>query len=119
MTEEKSKRYFCKGLKIDDKTQEYVEKKVSALEKLIEKITKTEVEIDLDKKGHYRVEVMIKTPYHLYRAEDTTESIEGSIDSVENQLRGQITSRKDKRRTLLKDGWRKIKESLVFDRNAK
>lgn len=119
MPVEKSKRYLYNGLKIEDRTYEYIEKKVAALEKLLETVLKTEIEINLDKKGKFRVEVMIKTPYQLYRGEETSESIEGSIDLVEEQLRKQITSRKDKRRTLFRDGWRRVKEGLAFGRNVK
>jgi len=42
---------------------------------------------------------MIKTPYCLYRAEETTESIEGSIDIVSDELKIQIKKDLDKVRT--------------------
>jgi len=110
MTIENTRRYYYRGVKIDDRTYDYIEKKIIATEKLLDKVGQIEIEIDLDKKGKFRVEVMIKTPYKLFRAEDTTESIEGSIDSVENQLKGQIKNAKDKRKTLIRKGGRKIKE---------
>lgn len=116
---ENSRRYFYRGVDIDDRTYDYIEKKIMAIEKLLDKISKIEIEIDLDKKGKFRVEVMVKTPYQLYRAEDTTQSIEGSIDSVDLQLRDQIKGQKDKRRTLIKKGGRKLKEGIVVDKFAK
>jgi len=120
MTVENSTRLFFKGLKIDDRTDEYITKKINALEKLLDKVTRVEIEIDLDKKKNkFRVEVMIKTPHQLYRAEDTTQSIEGSIDSVEEDLREQITKDKEKVRTLRLRGRRSIKKKTVLDKDAR
>lgn len=119
MTVENSRRYFYRGVTIDDRTYDYIEKKIIAIEKLLEKVSQVSVEIDLDKKGKFRVEVMVKTPYKLFRAEDTTISIEGSIDSVDLQLRDQIKSQKDRRKTLIKKGGRLIKEKMVIDEKAR
>lgn len=116
---ENSRRLFFKGVKIDDRTEDYIEKKIVALEKILSRVTRVEVEIDLDKKGKFRVEAMIKTPYQLYRAEETTESIEGSVDLVEAQLRNQITEDLDRVRTLKKRGARSIKKKMVIDGNAR
>ena len=120
MTVEKSLRLFFKGLTIDDRTEEYITKKINAIEKLLDKVMRVEIEIDMDKKKNkFRVEVMIKTPYQLYRAEDTTQSIEGSIDSVEEDLREQITKDKEKVRTLRIRGKRSIKKKTVLDTGAR
>ncbi len=78
-----------------------------------------EVEIDLDKKGKFRVEVMLYTPYQKYRAEDTTESIEGSIDSVYEELENQIHHDKDRIITLQRRGGRSLKKKVVVDENAR
>jgi ribosomal subunit interface protein len=112
-------RFFFKGVKIDDRTEEYIKKRLNSVEKLLEKILQIEVEIDLDKKGKFRVEVMVKTPYKLYRAEETTESIEGSVDIVEDELKVQITKDKDKRKTLIKRGRMSIKKKITLDKNAR
>jgi ribosomal subunit interface protein len=120
MTIEKSMRLYFKGLKIDERTEEYVTKRLQGVQKLLEKINRIEVEIDMDKKKNkFRVEVMIKTPYNLYRAEDTTQSVEGSIDSVENDLREQIRKDKEKIRTLRLRGRRSIKKKTVIDKDAR
>ena len=119
MTIENSRRYFYRGVVIDDRTYDYIEKKIIAIEKLLEKVSQVSIEINLDKKGKFRVEVMVKTPYKLFRAEDTTISIEGSIDSVDLQLRDQIKSQKDRRKTLIRKGGRLIKENLVVDEKAR
>lgn len=112
-------RYFYKGLEIDDRTREYVEKRLKSIDRLLENVLQTEIEIDLDKKGKFRVEVMIKTPRDLYRAEDITDSVEGSIDMVVDELTDQITHAKDKLRTIKKRGAMSLKKKAVLDENAR
>ena len=110
---------LLKGVKIDSRTENYIEKRLQAVRKMLNNILRVEVEIDLDKKGKFRVEVMIKTPYKLYRAEEITESIEGSIDLVVEQLKVQIRRSKDKIATLRKRGERSIKKKTVIDEDAR
>jgi ribosomal subunit interface protein len=112
-------RFMYKGVKIDDRTKEYILKRLSQLDKVTEKVLLQEVEVDLDKKGKFRVEVMIKTAYELFRAEETTESVEGSIDLVVDELKVQITKDKERRMTLMKRGARSIKKKIVVDKSAR
>ena len=112
-------RFMYKGLEIDDLTKDYILKRMEQVHKVIDKILHTEIEIGLDKKGHFRVEVMVKTPYELYRAENTTISIEGSIDSVVDDLKVQMTKDKDRRKTMIKRGARSIKKKIVIDGDAR
>ena len=113
-----SLRLFCKGVVIDDRTRNYVEKRLFGIEKILQGILGIEVEIDLDKKGKFRVEVMVKTPYQLYRSEETTESIEGSVDIVVEELKNQIRKDKERVKDLRIRGKRSIKKRIVFDKNA-
>lgn len=110
---------YFKGLKIDARTEAYVRKRLGTIERMLNKILRVEVEIDMDKKGKFRVEAMIRTPYQLYRAEDTTESIEGSVDSVEDDLKEQIRKDKERVRTLRIRGKRSIKKKTVIDKSAR
>lgn len=119
-------RIMLKGLTIDERTREYVEKRISSIKKLLKKYDgdepdtlKVEVEINLDKKGKFRVEVMVKTPRNLYRAEETTESVEGSVDLVENQLKTQIRRKKEEIRTKIVRGARSIKKKMAIDEDAR
>lgn len=115
----KNMRLFFKGVKIDERTEEYIRKRLEYIEKILDKILHVEVEIDLDKKGKFRVEVMIKTPYDLYRSEDTTQSIEGSVDAVAEDLKNQINRNKDRLITLRRRGGRSIKKKMALDENAR
>jgi len=120
MTAKNSAKFLFKGVKIDDRTQSYINKKIMSVEKLLDGPVRAEVEIDLDKKkGKFRVEVMIKTPYKLYRAEETTESIEGSIDFAENDLKAQIRKDKEKIQTLKMRGRMSIKKKLTVAKEAR
>ena len=120
MTIENSSRFFYKGIKIDDRTYEYVQKRLAAIDKILKKVLRVEVEIDIVKKKNlFRVEVMVKTTHKLYRAEDSTESIEGSIDSIVDDLKIQINRDKDKLVTLRRRGGRSLKKKLAIDQNAR
>jgi ribosomal subunit interface protein len=119
MSTTENMRFFFKGLEVDDLTRGYIEKRLSTLDKFIENILKSEVEIDLDKKGKFRVEVMLHTPRNMFRADNTTSSIEASIDMVVDELQTQVTHLKDKLRTLKKRGAISLKKKVVLDEGAR
>jgi len=112
-------KFLFRGVQIDGRTKEYVEKRLGTLDKFNKDILKTEVEIDLDKKGKFRVEVMISTPRNMFRADDTTESIEASVDIITDELQNQMTRLKDRLRTLKKRGALSLKKKMVIDKGAR
>lgn len=113
-------RLFFKGVKVDERTEDYIRKRLLTIQKFLPKILRVEVEIGIDKKKNlFRAEVMVKTPYKLYRAEDTTESIEGSVDSVVDDIKIQINRDKDKMVTLRRRGGRSIKKKMAIDEKAR
>lgn len=112
-------RFLFKGVEIDERTQEYILKRLARIAKLVDKVTEFEIEVSRDKKGKFRVEMMVKTPKNLYRAEETTVSIEGSTDTVIDELEVQIAKKKNKQRDLKLRGKRSIKKKLVFDKDSR
>jgi ribosomal subunit interface protein len=112
-------RFLFKGVTIDERTRNYIEKKLQTIDKFLENGQQVEVEIDLDKKGKFRVEIMVKTPRNLFRAENISESIEASTDLGVDQLQDQINHLKDRLRTLKKRGAMSIKKKTVLDENAR
>lgn len=112
-------RFLFKGLDIDDRTRDYVVKRLARIEKLVDPVSDFSIEIDQDKKGKFRVEVMVKTPHNLYRAEETTVSVEGSTDVVIDELEVQIDKKKNKNRDLKLRGNRSIKKKLTVDESAR
>ncbi|MFZ5982293.1 MAG: ribosome hibernation-promoting factor, HPF/YfiA family [Patescibacteria group bacterium] len=112
-------RYFCKNLTIDGKTLEYIEKRLTRVSRVLDRIIRIELEAELDKKGFYRLEVMIKVPRKLYRAEETSESLESSVDTVVDELLSQIRKDKDRVREVRERGARSIKKKMSLDKNSR
>ncbi len=112
-------RYLTKGLELDDRTSDYIDKRLKRLAKLVDPVSRFEVEVTKDKKGKFRVEVMIKTPHNLYRAEETSVSVEGSLDIAVDELEAQLAKNKTKSRDLKRRGQRSIKKKVVLDQAAR
>lgn len=112
-------RYLFTGLDIDSRTREYIEKRLTRIEKLADWGDRFEIEIEKEKRGHFRVEVMVIGPHHQLRAEESTQSVEGSIDAVVDELEGQIIKLADRKETESIRGGRSIKKKLVLDPNAR
>ena len=112
-------RFLFKGVEIDGRTQDYILKRLERVTKLVDPVSEFEVEVGQDKKGKFRVEIMIKTPRDLYRAEETSVSVEGSTDIVIDALEIQITKLKNKHHDLKLRGQRSIKKKIVVDESAR
>ena len=112
-------RMLYKGLQIDERTKGYIEKKLQTLDKFLDNVVQTEVAIEMDKKGKFYVEIIVKTPRNTFIAENTTESVEGSVDINMDEIQTQITHLKDKLRTLKKRGAMSLKKKTVIDESAR
>ncbi|MDR3558997.1 MAG: ribosome-associated translation inhibitor RaiA [Candidatus Pacebacteria bacterium] len=108
-------RLFAKNVTLDDRAKDYVVKRIQKMEKFLKKSLEYEVEVSVDKKGQFRIEMMIETPYKLYRTTETSKSIEGSIDMAVDQMQRQIVRDIDRIRDLKQRGARSIKKKLVLD----
>lgn len=102
-----------------DRAQEYILKRLGEVSDLFDDLALYDIETSRDKKGFFRVEVNVHEPKELHRAEETSKSIEGSIDMVIEKLRSQITRTKDKERELEERGARSIKKKTVLDESAR
>jgi len=112
-------RYLFKGVKVDDRTRKYIERKLTTLEKFIGKLLQIEIEIDLDKKGKFRVEIMSRSPYKEYRVEEISESIEGAFDVAMGDMKDQIAKDRGKIETLKKRGRISLKKKMVLDKKSR
>ena len=112
-------KFMFKGMDSNEKAQSYIEKRLQKVNRIIKNVLEFEVEISLDKKGKYRVELMVKTPYAKYRAEEISESIEGSADIACEELTMQIVKDKSKMVDLKRRGARSLKKKVVLDGNAR
>ncbi|NTW15094.1 MAG: ribosome-associated translation inhibitor RaiA [Candidatus Moranbacteria bacterium] len=111
--------FLAKDCTIRDSEREYIEKRLSEISDLFHTDSLFDVEVDMDKKGFFRVEVNVREPHDLTRAEETSKSVEGSIDMVIDKLRVQIVREKDRKRDLQERGARSIKKGLVIDDSAR
>ncbi len=112
-------KFLFQGLEIDEGSQQYIVKRLDRIQKLADAASVFEVEVDRDKKGKFRVEIMIRSPKKRYRAEEITESIEGSVDLVIDELEQQMTKEKDRTGTLVRRGGRSIKKKMTLDSDAR
>lgn len=121
MPEEKmlNLRLMYKNITLDDRTKDYIIKRIQKMEKFLKKSLEYEVEIEMDKKGKFRAEIMIQTPYKLYRTEEISESVEGSIDMAIEIMQRQIVKDKDKLKELRERGARSIKKKITIDKDAR
>lgn len=112
-------QFLSKGMDLNERSKEYILKRLKEIEDLFHDLSLFEIEVDLDKKGFYRVEVNIREPHKLHRGEETSKSVEGSIDMIIDKLRSHIVREKDKRRDLRERGARSIKKKAVLDEAAR
>lgn len=112
-------KFLYQGITIDDRTREYIEKRLSQTDKMLENIIKTEIEVSIDKKGKFTVEVTITTDRDSFRARETSESIEGSIDILLDELKTQIRRKKDKLSAKILRGARSLRKKISLDKNAR
>lgn len=108
-------QYLFQGLTIDEDTQDYIEQRLAKLEKILSDLARFEIEVDAEKKGFYRVEVMVIEPRHQWRAEETQESIEACIDLVVDELHSQIIREEEKYADTKIRGERSLKKKLTID----
>ena len=85
-------RFLYKGNTKDERSTAYIEKKLERLAKLVDGSTLFEIEISEAPEKTCRVEVMVSEHGELFRAEETTQSIEASIDAVTDELKDRLRS---------------------------
>lgn len=112
-----------KGIEIDqdkkDFAEDYILKRLEVLDRMIEKIIKVDVEINQNKRGLYRVELMVHTPRNIFRSQEVSESIEGSADIAVDELKTQVRRKKDKIMTKILRGARSIRKKMSLDKDAR
>ena len=112
-------RYLFTGLDIDDRTRDYIEKRLLRIEKFADWGDRFEIELEKEKRGLFRVEVMVLGAQSHFRAEESTQSVEASIDAVVDELESQIIKTAEKKNTDALRGSRSIKKKLVLDPSAR
>lgn len=113
-------KFLVKDAEIREDEREYILKRLGEIEDLFDENSLFEIEVEKDKRNFFRVEVNVSSPgRELRRGEETSESVEGSIDMVIDKLRVQVTREKDKARDLRDRGARSIKKKIALDESAR
>ncbi len=113
-------RFLFQGVELSEKSMQYVERRLSRIEKLIPAVSKLEVEVDRNKRGKFRVEIMVDIPKRkLFRSEETSDSVESATDAVIDGIERQITETKDREDSLGRRRARSVKKELTLDKNSR
>ena len=93
-------RYLLKKAILNDSEKKYLEKKIYRLEKYFKKLdqatVRAEVEISVNTLKEWRAELMIKTPYNLYRAVKKGQSFLEAVDLMDGAIQQQIRRQSEK-----------------------
>ncbi|MDB5204107.1 MAG: Ribosomal subunit interface protein [Candidatus Taylorbacteria bacterium] len=112
------------GLEMTDAVKDYLEKKITGIEKFVKKAEDAIARVELGqttkhhKKGNiFRAEINLEYGDHKFRAEATTDDLYKSIDAVKEEIVAEITKANKKGRVMLKKGKQKIK--AIIKKNTK
>ena len=102
------------GMELTDALKEYVEKKISALEKFMDTVTKVEVDVGMRTHHHQKgkifyAEVNMHHPGGLLRVEKDAVDLYKAIDKVKDHLKVELESLKEKRQGRDKEAIRENK----------
>ena len=93
-------RYLFGSVRVNEKEKEYLTKKVSKCRKLLSNYSdeelSLEVEVGQDKKGFWRIEVMIRTPHELFRVSKQDSDLFRAVDKLKDVLMEQIRRSREK-----------------------
>ena len=102
-------------MEVTDALRDYVEKKLSRLEKYFERTPDSDVQVTMSvTRGLHTVEVTIPLPGLLLRAEEKRDDMYASIDCVVDKLERQIR----KYKTKLNRKWRNMNMARLFREEA-
>lgn len=105
-------RFLFKGVEVNALAREYMLGRLERIEKLVDDVSKFEVEIGKNEQKKFRVEVMVHAPRATYRAEDISETAEGALNLVIDKLENQIVHDKERKHDKKVSGARKLKEKM-------
>lgn len=92
-------KYNIRGqrMEVTEALRDYVEKKLSRLERYFEATPESDVQVTLSvTKGHHVIEVTIPLPGVILRAEEKSDDMYASVDFVVDKLERQIRKHKTK-----------------------
>ena len=114
-------KYYLNKVKIDKRTKSYIETRVGRLQKYLNKSKSAvvDIEIEMDKKGLFRVEIQIRALGTRYIGDHISKTIEAASDATCDELANQIKKFKNKKRTIQKRGAISLKKKFSIDQGAR
>ncbi len=113
------------GFDITDAIQDYVDKKLSGLEKFLKDGSKVEVEVGRTTRHHqqgdiFRAEININIKGKYYRTESEKSDLYAAVDEAREEMFMTLASDKDKNLTVWRKGAQKIKNITrgIFGRGS-
>jgi ribosomal subunit interface protein len=102
---------------LSESIQDYVEKRISALSKYFPEDVLASVEVGRTTKHHksgdiFRAEVFIRGSGKEYYAVSEKEDLYAAIDDVKDEIRREVTSWKNKTRTIIRRGGARVKNLI-------
>jgi ribosomal subunit interface protein len=100
-------------------TREYIEEKLNSISKIMP-MRDARVEVSQRKDGDFYLNVSIRSERgEEYRAEEKSPSVNACIDIIEEELKKQVRSDKEKAIDMQRRGGRSIKKKLTIDEDAR
>jgi len=109
-------KFFIQNLKLSDENKKFIEEKIKKLERFSEEIWEARVDLSYrptrNKEQMIRLEINLRMPNKILRAEEKDRDLLNAIEKVEKKLKGQLR----KYRTF---GERKRKQTQKIIRKKK
>ncbi|GEM_PF-2602523 len=87
-------KYFIQNLKLNAKNREFLEEKIKKLERFSQKIWEARVDLSYrptrKKEQMIRLEINLRMPNKILRAEDKDSDLFNAVEKVEKKLKGQL-----------------------------
>jgi ribosomal subunit interface protein len=101
-------RYLLNGLKLNKKEENYLEKKIAKIDKFFKECKnpdelRLEIDVKQDKKTFWTIELMLKTPKRLFRAEKREKELTVATDEAIDALMEQLRRHKDRMASIKKN----------------
>ncbi|MCA9364649.1 MAG: ribosome-associated translation inhibitor RaiA [Candidatus Moranbacteria bacterium] len=102
-----------------EESKEYIEKRVTTLQKFFNKVTRAEVSVNKDKKGFFSVRLGIMTPGKVFTAKESAKTVEAAVDELEDAIKTQVRRTKEKAIDLGRRRGRSVKKKIAIDDHAR
>jgi putative sigma-54 modulation protein len=116
-----NKRIKIKGMEMTPAIQDYVDRKIDTLTRFIDSKDKALAEVEIGRttnhhhKGDvYKANILLTVGKDILHAEVTESDLYVAIDMVKDRMAQEITTKKDKKMSVLKKDQKRLKDVLKF-----